>query len=184
MVIGTTKRFAVLKLQTPTKPQLTLTIEVIRLHLLLLVAALLIIIVLCGVAVYYLIQVNKQKKKQAEALLSIEKQANEKYQKIRQDIVFIAKAYLSDQVELPEASLRISKLVDLVIDERESREIYSVFDGIADEISNIPTHQGWKDLSRQERRDHSKKMQDLTELHRDAAKYAAKQIIQQEKTVH
>jgi len=154
------------------------------LRLFIITAALAVILILCGIAIFYLVKLGKQKKKQSEALLEIEKQANEKYQKIRQDIVFIANSFLNDQVELPEASLRISRLADLVIDKRESRDLYSVFDKIARELSNIPTHQDWKDLTKQERKKHNAKMQDLTQLNTDAAKLAARKIVSENKVVH
>lgn len=151
---------------------------------LLIIAALTVILALSATAAFYLIKLRQQRKQQQKVSEEIERQANEKYQKIRQDIVFIANAYLSKQVELPEASLRISRLVDVVIDERESREVYSAFDSVARQISNIPTHENWKKLSKTQRREFQQQMDALTEEYQVEAKSAAKKIVEQQKSIH
>ena len=143
-----------------------------------------IILALTAVAIYFQWKLREQQKKQALALAVIEKTAQEKYQKIRKDIVFIAQSYLADQVELPEASLRISRLADLVLDERESRSNFQPFDHFAEAIAEIPTHADWKMLTKQERKRHEKTMKDLTKKHEDAARIAAKQIIEQNTALH
>ncbi len=143
-----------------------------------------IILALTAVAIYFQWKLREQQKKQALALAVIEKTAQEKYQKIRKDIVFIAQSYLADQVELPEASLRISRLADLVLDERESRSNFQPFDQFAEAIAEIPTHADWKMLTKQERKRHEKTMKDLTIKHQDAARMAAKQIIEQNTALH
>lgn len=148
------------------------------------IAAVMIIIALSFIAIYYLAKLKQQTKRQRQALDQLEKSAEQKYQKIRRDIVFIAQAFLEDQVELPEASLRISRLADLIVRDEDQRKTFEVFDKISNRIKDIPTHENWKQLSRQERKKHELTLKKLSDEYSVSAKTSAEIIVKQSKSLH
>ena len=143
---------------------------------LLISGAVVIVVVLAAVAGYYQFKVHALNKKRAQQQAELEQASADKKLKLKDDIVFIARAYLADQVELPEASLRISKLADVIEVPLDERGHYQVFDRVAKQIEGIPTHEEWKALDKKVRKSHEKLLFSLSSKHGDEARAAAQAI--------
>jgi len=139
----------------------------------LVVAAATIIIILSVIAGRLVWKLKKQTDKTHEFNEAINQRAAEKIIQIQNDVQFIAKAYLASQVELSEASLRIHNLVNLLGFEGDLRAKVSVFDDVANEIGHIPTHQNWKNLSKEEKKAFRAVFEQLEEKYGERAKQLA-----------
>lgn len=83
---------------------------------------------------------------------------------------------MADQVELGEASIRISRVMDLLELSDAERMPYKVFDQIHAKISHVPILKAWKALPKKEKRQHLKAIAGVEEEYRDFAKAAAQQM--------
>lgn len=102
--------------------------------------------------------------------------ADERNQRLAGDIIILANSLLEGQLPLMEGSIRIKVLLDNYYGPRRADLDVSVFETIYNATAHIPTHQGWKDLSKAERQLHEQQMQTLERDHREAALSAAKNI--------
>lgn len=148
----------------------------------LIAAAVMIIFVLSGIAVYLHLKLHKRQKQIAEAEKEQEKNTAQKIAQIQKDIRFLAKAYLDEQVELNEASLRIHHLANYLGLDEQQRKLYAPFDAVAQQISHIPTHQGWKSLDKSERKHYQSVFSNLETEHSESAKSAALKITEESQT--
>ena len=90
-----------------------------------------------------------------------------------ESIQVLARCYLDGQVGGSEAALRIAVLLDQPVVDAELREQGRVFTVVAEVLADVPTHQAWKSLSREERDQHRDTMTRLEAEHRDAMEQAA-----------
>lgn len=102
--------------------------------------------------------------------------AAERNQRLAGDIIILANSLLEGQLPLIEGSIRIKVLLDNYYGPRRADLDVTIFERIYDATVHIPTHQGWKDLSKAERQMHEQQMETLERDHRDEIFSAAKNI--------
>ena len=90
---------------------------------------------------------------------------------------FIARALLEGQVELAEASIRISHLLDHTGIDETRRDTFNVFDQVSKKIAHIPILKEWKALSKTEKQKHLATIASTEEHYRDFSKEAAKDLV-------
>lgn len=154
-----------------------------------LILAILIIAFLAGYAVLLLIRIRAQTKRHQEVEQTAQKNWQEKKARINTDIIIIARAYIEEQVELPEACLRIYKLNNIVRDDNNLEQnstvnqveliepSMSVFNEVSDKLSNIPTHDAWKALDKKTKAKFQKTLHQLSSDYHDAVKSACEKLI-------
>ena len=142
-----------------------------------LVIAALVIVGLSAVATYYVLELRKVRKVQAQKLAEIETAANEQRDRVNTSIQIIAKTLLDEGVGLTEASIRIRVLLDSLQVTDTVREEFVAFYTIADKTSHIPILEDWKKLSRKEKFAFEKEMARVEAEYRDFALDAAKRIL-------
>jgi hypothetical protein len=140
------------------------------------IAGTLIIVGLASTAVYFQLKLYQQRKRIEQVQHEQAELASQKMLQIQKDIRFLAKAYLDEQVELNELSLRIHHLANCLQLDDEDRGVYRVFDRIAEEIKDIPTHSEWKNLDKATRKKHQKRFIQLESEHKSEAKISAELI--------
>ncbi|WP_370978472.1 DUF2489 domain-containing protein [Agaribacterium sp. ZY112] len=146
-------------------------------HFFALSLATLIIIALAAYAISLHLKLHKRQKEIQKTEQDVAKQITEKQLSARKDIGFLALAYINEQVELAEVSLRISKLAQYLELDEQQQTHYQVFNEVASTIANIPTHKQWKQLSKKDKAAHQRTFKQLEELHTDNAKISAQQIV-------
>ena len=146
------------------------------LHTVLLFAGVLVVLCLVAIAAYLHWQLHLRKKR--DALLMAEQEA--KIAKNRESAInslrIIGKSYMAEQIELAEASVRVSNLMDYLSLSESQREPYRVFDEMYAKIKHIPILQAWKDLPSKEKRGHLKAIYRAEVEYKDFARDAAKSL--------
>ena len=139
-------------------------------------AGTLIIILLSTVAVYLLWQLHLRKKRDQQLQLKYERKAKKAREDNIDSLRIIAKCYLAEQVELSEAGIRISRLMDMLELSDAQRSPYKVFDQIHKKLAHIPIFQDWEALPKKEKRGHTETIARVEEEYKDFAVDAAKQM--------
>ena len=139
--------------------------------------ALLIIIVLSAAAVFLHWQLHLRRKRDAQLFAEQEQKIAKQRSEAANSLRIIAKSYLSEQVELGEASIRISKVMDTLGMNEQERMPYNVFDQVHSKLAHIPILQEWKALSKKEKRDYLKTIESVQVDYQDFAKSAAKGLV-------
>lgn len=106
----------------------------------------------------------------------LERAQQERDQRLTEDIRFLAQSLQTGQVPVIEGSIRIKVLLDNYGRALPDHVDTQVFTVLFDATSDIPTHQGWKALSKPERNDYRLRMQQLEDMHGQRAKDAAQQL--------
>ncbi len=75
-----------------------------------------------------------------------------------------------------EGAIRLKVLLDNYEGPRNAALDVSILEQIYDQTAHIPTHQGWKDLSRAERKLHLRLMDTLERDHREEVEAAARAL--------
>lgn len=121
--------------------------------ILLLVIATLIIISLAAYAGHLLRQVTKQKQAQTAQLLAQEQLIITRNNKIAESIRLIAKAIVEQQCEISEGVIRIARLLETFHQAGDGNfpTAFPCLHDLDQRLSQFPTHQGYKDLKRQQR---------------------------------
>ncbi len=140
------------------------------------VLALIIIVVLIAVAVFLHWQLHLRSKRDAQLLAEQERKVAKQRTEAANSLRIIAKSYLSDQVELGEASIRISKVMDALGMNEQERMPYKVFDQIHSKLAHIPILKEWKALSKKDKRMHLKTIDSIEADYQDFAKAAAQNL--------
>ncbi|PCK08830.1 MAG: hypothetical protein COA42_07000 [Alteromonadaceae bacterium] len=143
----------------------------------LVILAVSIVVILSAVAFYmhWLLYQKRQKtrqsqREQAEALV-------EKKKKAVQSVDIIGRSYLSKQVEMVEASLRIQRLLDyLDLDETQRSEL-KVFDEVAAQIAHVPILEEWKALDKKSRATHRQTLERVEREFEDFVKDATTHLL-------
>lgn len=137
-----------------------------------------VVIILTLVAVAGFLHWQLHLRKKRDALLLAEQEA--KISKNREDAInslrIIGKSYMAEQVELGEASIRVSNLMDYLSLTESQRAPYRVFDEVNAKIKHIPILQAWKDLPAKEKRAHLKAIYRAENEYKDFARDAAKSL--------
>lgn len=141
-----------------------------------LVVGILIIAVLVAVAIFLHWQLHLRKKRDAQLLAEQEARIAKMRQEAINSLRIIAKSYLSEQVELAEASIRISRVMDSLELNEAQRTPYRVFDQIHSQLAHIPILSDWKALSKKEKAAHLKTINQVEKEYQDFAKDAVKQL--------
>ena len=142
------------------------------LYIVLIVLAVLII----GSLAYLALSLTKKVKQQEEEIL---KTVNDKHDHITESIRVISSAYGDNQIELIEASIRLKVLLDnLPLSEKE-KEPYTVFSVIYDKVAHIPTHENWKALDKNTKRQFEKDMKVLEQDYEDLFASSVEQLKRQ-----
>lgn len=136
----------------------------------------LILVVLFGVAIFLHWKLYKAKQRAQVLAVEHERVINKKREEAINSLRIIAKSYLSEQVELAEAGIRISRLMDFLALNEVERMPFRVFDEINKKLAHIPILKDWKDLDKNQRRQHQKTIADVEQEYEDFAKSAATQL--------
>ena len=94
------------------------------------------------------------------------RQQQERNARLEGDIQILAQSLLSGQLPLIEGAIRIKVLLDNYSGPRRADLNVQVFEAIYDATVHIPTHQGWTDLPKAQRRLHERQMETLETEHR------------------
>jgi len=110
----------------------------------------LILLGLSATAAYYVLKLRKVQKQQEEQIQK-NKEAWQKHRdELAADLRFIANSMLQGQCEITEGCLRLGVLMDRLDDELQHKpEFKTIREHFAKTI-HMPTHQAYKDLSKQE----------------------------------
>ena len=141
----------------------------------LVIAGVLIIIILAAVPLLHW-QLHLRKKRDAQLAAEHQAQAEQRRAQALNSLHIIAKSYLAEQVELAEAAIRISKLMDQLELSAAERTPFKVFDQIHAKLTHIPILKAWKALSKKEKRAHLATIAQVEQEHQAAAADAASQL--------
>jgi len=165
--------------------KLTLSLrEAKTMHIAWLIAAFTIIVALSAIAIHLHLKLHRQRKRMEEAQREQAEKLERKTQEIHRDIRFLARAYLDDQAELNEVSLRIHHLVNYLSLEDDQRSLYHVFDSVTQQIEHIPTHENWKSLDKASRSKYQKEFIRIESEFAHQAKISAKSICDEKQKSH
>ncbi|MEE3156854.1 MAG: DUF2489 domain-containing protein [Pseudomonadota bacterium] len=128
------------------------------------------IILLLGA--YALILWRRVWRQQAERVNAL----NARNDRLGGDIRIIAQSLLDKQVPMIEGAIRLKVLLDNYQGPRNAALDVTILEFIYDQTAHIPTHQGWKDLSRAERKLHLRLIETLERDHRDEVEAAARAL--------
>ena len=119
----------------------------------LLIIAALIVISLAVYAGNLLSQLATQKKTQTAQLIVQEQLVFNRNEKIAESIRLIAKAIVEQQCEISEGAIRIARLLETFhhIGDGHFPAAYPSLHDLDQRLAQFPTHQGYKDLKRQQR---------------------------------
>lgn len=142
---------------------------------------LLIVIVLSVIAYRSVSQLRQQQLDIARAKEAHEQRQIEKLNYVTDSIHVIAQCYLQQQVDLPEASIRLAKCLDQLPLSCGDKQDYGVFFQINEAIKHIPTHDAWKSLHKSERMKFQIQLADIIHQYEDFAIAAAEKLIRDER---
>ena len=143
------------------------------LSIVLVLAAGLIIVVLASVAAYLHWQLYGRRLRNQQLLVAQEAAMAKKRQEAANSLRIIAKSYLSGQVELAEAGIRISRLMDYLGLSEAERAPYRVFDQVNGQLAHIPILKEWKSLPKKDKRNHQKTFTTTESVYKNFALEAA-----------
>lgn len=139
-------------------------------------AGLLLILLLVAIAGFLHWQLHLRKKRDAIALAEQEVVIAKKRESALKSLHIIAKSYMSEQVELGEAGIRISRLMDVLGLTDAQRTPFKVFDQIHERLSHVPILQDWKALPKKEKFKHLKTIASVEHDFKSFAADAAKDL--------
>lgn len=141
------------------------------------IAAGAIIATLASIAAYLHWQLHKKQKKTLQWQQQQDALLQKKRDEAAHSLTFIAKAYIANQVELAEASIRISHLLDHVDISAEQRQSLAAFDQVAGKLAHIPILKEWKKISKKDKAKHLKTIAQTEKQFEDFALDAAQKLI-------
>ncbi|CAA0091384.1 Uncharacterised protein [Zhongshania aliphaticivorans] len=146
-------------------------------YLIWLVPAALIVIVLAIIAARLLWQLHQQNQAQRSALQQAEQESVAEQLDAQSGIEVLARCYLSGQVETSEFVLRTAVLAETAMLDSSYDKNTQVFTEMAAALSHIPTHQGWKALSAEQRAEYGAEMALLEGKYSERLRAAANELI-------
>ncbi len=142
----------------------------------LLALGLLSIAVLSGIALYLHFQLHRQRVRQRAQAEEMQAAVEKKQEEAKTSIRLIARAYLVDDVELAEASVRIHHLLGYVDMDEEARNEVRAFDEVAKRIAHIPMLEQWRALDRETRDHHRETIAQVESEFEDFARKSAERL--------
>lgn len=101
------------------------------------------------------------------------------HKQARNSIVVLAKGALSEQVDITEAAIRISTLLDyLEIDELARARFTHVYQ-LSAATAHIPRLEQWQQLSKAQRRDYRQEKEQLEQQHNDQLRANLEKLVEQ-----
>ncbi|SHK99715.1 DUF2489 domain-containing protein [Phytopseudomonas punonensis] len=132
--------------------------------------AILLVVALALYAVHLWRQVWVKQRQQAEV-------RSAQHQRLRDDLRVLASCLLDGQLPLIEGAIRIKVLLDNYDSALSLTPQAQVFQQLYEATAHVPTHAGWKALSRAERRQHEARFAELTEAYQQQAHDAARWLL-------
>ncbi|WP_416638297.1 DUF2489 domain-containing protein [Pseudomonas sp. OHS18] len=136
----------------------------------LLILAVLVVGALTVYAAYLWRQVWARQRQQAEVGLALR-------QRLHDDLRVLASSLLDGQLPLIEGAIRIKVLLDNYDSALSLTPHTQVFQQLYQATAHVPTHAGWKALSRDERRQHEARFAELSEAYQQQAHDAARWLL-------
>jgi len=136
----------------------------------LLILAVLVVGALAVYAAYLWRQVWARQRQQAEVGLALR-------QRLHDDLRVLASSLLDGQLPLIEGAIRIKVLLDNYDSALSLTPQTQVFQQLYQATAHVPTHAGWKALSRDERRQHEARFAELSEAYQQQAHDAARWLL-------
>jgi hypothetical protein len=136
----------------------------------LLILAVLVVGALAVYAAYLWRQVWARQRQQAEVGLALR-------QRLHDDLRVLASSLLDGQLPLIEGAIRIKVLLDNYDSALSLTPHTQVFQQLYQATAHVPTHAGWKALSRDERRQHEARFAELSEAYQQHAHDAARWLL-------
>ncbi|WXL24162.1 DUF2489 domain-containing protein [Ectopseudomonas mendocina] len=99
------------------------------------------------------------------------------HERLAGDLRILANSLLDGQLPLIEGAIRIKVLLDNYDYQLNQNQPCDVFKRIYAATAHIPTHQGWKALSKEQRANYEKLFERLTVEHQQAAHDAARWLL-------
>jgi len=149
-----------------------------NLTLILSILAILIIVALSALAIGLWMKVFKQRKVQAEQLAELEAQKQEKQDYILESVRVIAHNILHEDLNVSEGAIRLKMLLDNLFLPEQERQKFNAFDSLFDIVKDFDTHQGRKNLPKEERQRQDKIRLKHEALHRDDILKAAQLVME------
>jgi len=137
----------------------------------------LLVVILAIVACYYLWLLHQQKIKQREIALQLEQAVKDKRENSNKSIQILARGAIQGQLTLTEASIRISKLLDILAVGKDVKQQYAAFYLLAEKTAHIPILEDWKRLSTKEKLTFDRQREELENEFADFVVDAAKNIL-------
>jgi len=141
------------------------------------VAAAVVVFILAGIALYLHWQLYNQKRKVDSLLAEQQKVLLTQRMSSLDSIMVLANALLEGQVTLTEASIRISVLMEALVLPSNEKQNYISFYKLAEATAHIPILEGWKALSRQDKKRFDKEREQQEKIFHDFLVSAAKRLI-------
>jgi len=116
----------------------------------LIILAVAIVVVLSAVAIYYVVKLKRVQKQQAEQIKKNKEAWQAHRNELANDLKFIAQSMLQGQCEITEGCLRIVVLMDRLDEDLQHKPEFKTIREHFSLTVSMPTHQAYKDLSKQE----------------------------------
>jgi|TARA_B110000503_G_scaffold13567_2_gene18429 hypothetical protein len=135
-----------------------------------------IVLLLTGYALYLGLQLKRQKSRRnkAEEELRIEFEYNDK--EARQSVQIIAKALIQKDISETEAAMRIGFLSQKITANHDEKNLFSVFQQLAEATSHIPILDDWKALEKCEKNRLTQERTAIESKYSDFIKASAEQL--------
>jgi hypothetical protein len=135
-----------------------------------------IVLLLTGYALYLGLQLKRQKSRRnkAEEERRIELEYNDK--EARQSVQIIAKALIQKDVSETEAAMRIGFLSQKITANHDEKNLFSVFQQLAEATSHIPILDDWKALEKSEKNRLTQERTAIESKYSDFIKASAEQL--------
>jgi hypothetical protein len=147
------------------------------LSIIVLICAATLLLALAGIATYLHWQLYLRRKRHEIEFAGQQASIAKGREEMITSLHIIAKSYLAEQVDLAEAGIRISRVMDLLAVSDAERAPFAVFDQVHERLSDIPIMAEFKALPKQEKRAHFKRIERVELEFQDFAKDAAIALI-------
>ncbi len=136
-----------------------------------------IVIALSGVAVWYLLELRRMRRRQAEQMEIMRAERDQQRQRLNNSIQVLAQGLLEEQLSMTEGAIRIRVLLDSLNISDDQRESYRAFYLLASATDHIPILEQWKVLSTKKKLEFTRQREQLESDHREFVMDAAKRIL-------
>ncbi|MFT5592892.1 MAG: hypothetical protein ACI8SR_001258 [Oceanicoccus sp.] len=140
------------------------------------IAAIIILLILSAIAGYYLFKLRKAKQLQAKKIQQNQDAWQKHRNELASDLRFIANSMLQGQCEITEGCLRIVVLMDRLDDTLQHKPEFKTIQSHFAQTINMPTHEAYKALPKQEQFKQDKLRFNLEEQHKKHVLLEAKTL--------